>query len=57
MSIEELVREIQKALGVAVDGKAGPETQLRPAWAVTVTERQMLADMRGRVESGKPIFA
>lgn len=34
-----------------------PHYQLRPAWAMDLTERQMLAEMRARHASGSPVFA
>lgn len=34
-----------------------PHFQLRPAWAVDWTEREMLAELRGRFAAGTPVFA
>jgi peptidoglycan L-alanyl-D-glutamate endopeptidase CwlK len=34
-----------------------PHFQLRPAWATDMTEREMLAEFRQRVEDGTPIYA
>jgi len=34
-----------------------PHFQLRPAWAVKMTEKQMLAELRGRVNDGRPVYA
>ncbi len=34
-----------------------PHFQLRPAWSVDRTEREMLAELRGRVAAGTPVFA
>jgi peptidoglycan L-alanyl-D-glutamate endopeptidase CwlK len=34
-----------------------PHFQLRPAWAVDLTEREMLAELRGRFDASAPVFA
>lgn len=34
-----------------------PHFQLRPAWAVDLAEREMLAECRGRFTAGTPVFA
>ena len=34
-----------------------PHFQLRPAWAVDMTEKQMLAELRVRVDDGQPVYA
>jgi peptidoglycan LD-endopeptidase CwlK len=34
-----------------------PHFQLRPAWAVAMTEKQMLAELRGRVADDHPVYA
>jgi len=34
-----------------------PHFQLRPAWALTLSERDMLAELRVRAQSGKPVYA
>jgi peptidoglycan L-alanyl-D-glutamate endopeptidase CwlK len=34
-----------------------PHFQLRPLWASDLTERQMLAALRDRVEQGLPVYA
>jgi peptidoglycan L-alanyl-D-glutamate endopeptidase CwlK len=34
-----------------------PHFQLRPVWSVDLTEREMLAELRGRVAAGTPVFA
>ncbi|MCB5189560.1 M15 family metallopeptidase [Methylobacillus arboreus] len=34
-----------------------PHFQLRPAWATSLAERQMLAELRGRLSSNTPAFA
>lgn len=34
-----------------------PHFQLRPAWAIDMTEKQMLAELRGRVDDGRPVYA
>lgn len=34
-----------------------PHFQLRPAWAVDLTEKQMLAELRVRNDSGAPVYA
>lgn len=34
-----------------------PHFQLRPAWAVDWTEREMLAELRGRFAAGTPVFS
>jgi len=34
-----------------------PHFQLRPAWAAGLPEKQMLAELRSRVESGHPMYA
>ena len=34
-----------------------PHFQLRPMWAANLTERQMLAELRTRVETGHPVYA
>ena len=34
-----------------------PHYQLRPAWAASLSERDMLAQMRARRASGQPVFA
>ena len=34
-----------------------PHFQLRPAWADGLTEKQMLAELRDRAESGAPVYA
>lgn len=34
-----------------------PHFQLRPAWAVELAEREMLAELRGRFAAGTPVFA
>lgn len=34
-----------------------PHFQLRPAWAVDMTEKQMLAELRTRVDEGHPVYA
>lgn len=34
-----------------------PHFQLRPAWAATFTEKEMLAELRARVNDGSPVFA
>ena len=34
-----------------------PHFQLRPAWATDLSERQMLAQLRGVVAENRPIFA
>ncbi len=34
-----------------------PHFQLRPAWAADLTEKQLLAQLRGRVADGTPVFA
>lgn len=34
-----------------------PHFQLRPAWAVDLTEREMLAELRGRFDASSPVFA
>jgi peptidoglycan L-alanyl-D-glutamate endopeptidase CwlK len=34
-----------------------PHFELRPSWAVDLTEKDMLADLRGRVAAGTPVFA
>lgn len=31
--------------------------QLRPTWALTLSERDMLAELRERAQSGKPVYA
>jgi peptidoglycan L-alanyl-D-glutamate endopeptidase CwlK len=34
-----------------------PHFQLRPAWALTLSERDMLAELRERAQSGRPVYA
>lgn len=34
-----------------------PHFQLRPGWAVDMAEREMLAELRGRLAAGAPVFA
>jgi len=34
-----------------------PHFQLRPAWAKDMPEKQMLAELRGRVDDGRPVYA
>ena len=34
-----------------------PHFQLRPAWAGRMTEREMLAVLRDRMEAGLPVYA
>lgn len=34
-----------------------PHFQLRPAWAASLTEREMLSEFRDRVANGTPLFA
>lgn len=34
-----------------------PHFQLRPVWAMDMTEKQMLAALRGRVDNGRPVYA
>jgi len=34
-----------------------PHFQLRPAWAMDMTEKQMLAELRGRVADDQPVYA
>lgn len=34
-----------------------PHYQLRPDWAVELAEREMLAELRARVQAGRPAFA
>lgn len=34
-----------------------PHFQLRPQWADNLTERQMLAELRARVETDRPVYA
>jgi len=34
-----------------------PHFQIRPAWAVDLAEREMLAELRGRFAAGTPVFA
>lgn len=34
-----------------------PHFQLRPAWATDLTEKQMLAELRTRVDEGHPVYA
>lgn len=34
-----------------------PHFQLRPAWAQEMNEKQMLAELRGRVAGGAPVYA
>ena len=34
-----------------------PHFQLRPVWSVDLTEREMLAELRGRFAAGAPVFA
>ena len=34
-----------------------PHFQLRPTWAAGITEKQMLAELRSRHDSGQPVFA
>ena len=34
-----------------------PHFQLRPAWAATMGERQMLAELRARRDNGSPVYA
>jgi len=34
-----------------------PHYQLRPAWAGSITERKMLAELRGRAANGTPVYA
>ena len=34
-----------------------PHFQLRPAWAMDMTEKQMLAELRTRVDEGHPVYA
>lgn len=34
-----------------------PHFQLRPAWALDWTEKELLAELRGRFSSGDPVFA
>jgi len=34
-----------------------PHFQLRPAWSVDLTEKEMLAELRGRLAAGTPVFA
>jgi peptidoglycan L-alanyl-D-glutamate endopeptidase CwlK len=34
-----------------------PHFELRPAWACDLSEREMLAELRSRTESGKGVFA
>jgi peptidoglycan L-alanyl-D-glutamate endopeptidase CwlK len=34
-----------------------PHFQLRPAWAIDMTEKQMLAELRGRVADDQPVYA
>ena len=34
-----------------------PHFQLRPAWAMDLSERDMLAEMRSRQAAGGPVFA
>ena len=34
-----------------------PHFQLRPAWAADMSEREMLAELRGRVSDGTPAYA
>jgi peptidoglycan LD-endopeptidase CwlK len=33
-----------------------PHFQLRPQWALALSEKEMLAELRKRVEAGKPVF-
>ena len=33
-----------------------PHFQLRPAWAMALTEKQMLAELRGRKEANAPVY-
>lgn len=33
-----------------------PHYQLRPAWAAQLTEKQMLAELRARLEDGRPVY-
>lgn len=37
--------------------KDQPHYQLRPAWALALSEREMLAELRGRFTAGTPVFA
>jgi len=34
-----------------------PHFQLRPAWSVDLAEKEMLAELRGRLAAGTPVFA
>jgi peptidoglycan L-alanyl-D-glutamate endopeptidase CwlK len=34
-----------------------PHFQLRPAWSVDLVEKEMLAELRGRLAAGTPVFA
>jgi peptidoglycan L-alanyl-D-glutamate endopeptidase CwlK len=34
-----------------------PHFQLRPAWSVDLAEKEMLAELRGRLAGGTPVFA
>ena len=34
-----------------------PHFQLRPDWAADITEKEMLAELRGRVAGGSPVYA
>ena len=34
-----------------------PHFQLRPAWAAHMTEKRMLAELRGRVDDDRPVYA
>jgi peptidoglycan L-alanyl-D-glutamate endopeptidase CwlK len=34
-----------------------PHFQLRPAWSVKLAEKEMLAELRGRLAAGTPVFA
>ena len=34
-----------------------PHFQLRPGWAGDITEKEMLAELRERVETGTPVYA
>jgi peptidoglycan LD-endopeptidase CwlK len=34
-----------------------PHFQLRPDWAMNMTEKQMLAELRVRVSEGRPVYA
>lgn len=55
--------QLGKALGLTWGGdwpgrdNDEPHFSLRPTWAASMTERELLTELRARKQSGKPIFA